>query len=87
MLILADALVETEEGTFVYTSYDKKTDTLGDLIQITTGASDGEYVEVLSGLEDGGEYWYSYLDVVNYSTMSMDQGFSFGSMMGTMPGR
>ena len=68
LCIPVDALVEDETGTYVYTSYDEKNDELGDLVEVTTGVSDGEYVEILSGLSEGDTYWYSILDVVNYSS-------------------
>ncbi len=64
------ALVEQDNAVYVYTTYDESSDTLGGLTEVTTGISDGENVEILSGLEEGGEYWYSYLDVVNYSSAS-----------------
>ncbi len=59
--------MEEESGVYVYTSYDEETETFGGLIEVTTGLSDGENVEILSGLSEGSEYWYSSLDVVNYS--------------------
>lgn len=62
------ALVEDETGVYVYTSYNEQKDTLGDPVAVTTGISDGETVEILSGLEEGSEYWYSCLDTVNYSS-------------------
>ena len=85
LCIPADALVEDETGVYVYTSYNEKTDTLGDLVEVTTGVSDGTTVEILSGLEEGDTYYYSILDTVNYSTSSSYGGvggFSFGSMFG-----
>lgn len=85
LLIPESALVEQDSKVYVYTSYDEKTDTFGDLVEVTTGISDGENVEILSGLSEGSEYWYSYLDVVNYSYSSSSSGsgsFSFESMFG-----
>lgn len=83
LIIPEAALVEEESGVYVYTSYDEKTETFGDLVEVTTGVSDGENVEILSGLSEGSEYWYSYLDVVNYSTASFESGsFSMNSLFG-----
>lgn len=65
LIIPEAALEETESGIYVYTSYNEKTDTLEDPVEVTTGLSDGENVEILSGLEKGSAYWYRYLDVVN----------------------
>lgn len=85
LYILEDALVEDETGVYVYTSYDEETDTLGDPVEVTTGVSDGEYVEILSGLSEGDEYWYETLDTVNYSTTystGTSGGFLFGNRGG-----
>ena len=89
LIIPEAALVEEKSGVYVYTSYNEKTDTFGDLVEVTTGVSDGENVEILSGLEEGSEYWYSCLDVVNYTgTFSSNRGgFSLNSMFGGGRGR
>lgn len=79
------ALVEDGNSVYVYTSYDEESDTFGDLVEVTTGVSDGENVEILSGLDEGSEFYYSYLDVVNYTSSSSStavSGFSFESMFG-----
>jgi len=62
----AAALVEKNGKTMVYTSYDKQTDTLGTPITVTTGVSDGETVEILSGLKAGDTVYYSYTEVIEY---------------------
>ena len=62
----AAALTEAGGETMVYTSYDKKTDTLGDPVTVTTGISDGETVEILSGLQAGDTVYYSYNEVIEY---------------------
>lgn len=83
------ALVEEDGSVYVYTTYDEETDTLGGLTEVTTGVSDGENVEILSGLSEGGEYYYSYLDVVNYSSStasSASGSFSFSSLFGSSGG-
>ncbi|MCD8010723.1 MAG: HlyD family efflux transporter periplasmic adaptor subunit [Lachnospiraceae bacterium] len=83
------ALVEEDGSVYVYTTYDEETDTLGGLTEVTTGVSDGENVEILDGLSEGGAYYYSYLDVVNYSssTVSSTTGsFSFSSLFGSSGG-
>lgn len=82
LLISENALVETEEGVFVYTEYDEKKDELGGLVQVTTGLSDGENVEILSGLEEGSPYCYKIYDVVNYVTFTSQGGVSMNSFFG-----
>ena len=62
LLIPVDALVEDESGVYVYTQYNEKKEVFGNKVEVTTGVSDGTYVEILSGLEEGSEYWYSSLD-------------------------
>ncbi len=80
------ALVEENGRVYVYTGYDEESETLEDLTEVTTGVSDGENVEILSGLSEGSEFYYSYLDVVNYSSSSSSSsgsmGVSFDSLFG-----
>ncbi|MCD8046508.1 MAG: HlyD family efflux transporter periplasmic adaptor subunit [Clostridiales bacterium] len=77
VLVIPEATLVEEDGTtFVYTTYDEDTDTLGDPVEVSTGVSDGTNVEITSGLEEGDTYCYSILDVVNYSS-------SYSSSSGT----
>ena len=62
LLVPVEALVEDESGVYVYTQYNEKKEVFGNKVEVTTGVSDGTYVEILSGLEEGSEYWYSSLD-------------------------
>ena len=59
----------TEEGgkTVVYTALDKKTGEPVSPVEVTTGLSDGETVEILSGLQSGDEVFYAYYDTVEES--------------------
>lgn len=76
------ALMESQSGVFVYTSYDEETNTLGDPVNVTTGLSDGTSVEILSGLNSGDEVWYEYDDTVDISssTVSSSSGGGFNLM-------
>lgn len=67
VVIPASALNEDASGVFVYTGYDKRSDELTDPVYVTTGLSDGEYVEILSGITDGDVYCYRYADTIKYS--------------------
>lgn len=67
VIIPAAALNEDASGVFVYTGYDKRSDELTDPVYVTTGLSDGEYVEILSGISDGDVYCYRYADTIKYS--------------------
>ena len=79
----ADALIEQDGKVYLYTTYDEQAGTLGGLTEVTTGLSDGQTVQILSGVSEGDSYYYSYLDTVNYQTStvrSSGMGFSFGRM-------
>ncbi len=68
--IPAAALVEDGGKTYVSTAYDEDEDVLGGLVEVETGVSDGELVEILSGLSLGDSYYYRYADTVTYSFLS-----------------
>ncbi len=86
LIIPVAALVEDETGVYVYTEYDEKSETFDGLTEVVTGVSDGEFVEIISGLTEGSKYWYSLLDVVNYSSSYVSSensgGFSLNSLFG-----
>lgn len=63
----ASALVEVGGRTCVYLGYDGKKDQLTDLTEVQTGLSDGDRVQILSGLPEGGTVYYRYADTVVYS--------------------
>lgn len=58
----AAALTEDGAKTIVYTALDKKTGELASPVEVTTGLSDGEVVEILSGLGSGDTVYYAYYD-------------------------
>jgi HlyD family secretion protein len=58
------ALVETKEGTVVYTARDAETGEPASPVAVTTGVSDGEVVEILSGLQNGDQVYYRYYDTL-----------------------
>jgi len=62
LCIPAAALNDSGSQSFVYTAYDPKKDTLTAPAAVVTGASDGETVEILSGLEEGQTVWYAYYE-------------------------
>ena len=61
------ALVEKGGKTWVYTSYDAETDTLGGLTQVQTGLADGTNAQIVSGLQSGDVIYYRYADSITYS--------------------
>ena len=46
----------------VYTGCDEDSGSLTDPVAVTTGVSDGEYVQLLSGLEEGRTVYYAWYD-------------------------
>ena len=62
----AAALVEKNNKTYCYTSYDKENDTLSGEVEVKTGLSDGKNVEIVSGLNEGDQIWYKYADGLVY---------------------
>lgn len=64
------ALNEQAGITFVYSGYDPKQEQLLLPIPVTTGLSDGELVEIRSGLEENMPVFYSYYDQVEISNVA-----------------
>ena len=62
LLIPSAALCEQNGKTIVYTGFDSKTQTLTDPAEVEIGLSDGEQLQILSGLEEGDTVWYEYYD-------------------------
>ena len=54
------ALYQSGTTTFVYTAFNEETGELLGPCPVTTGASDGEYVEILSGLSEMATVYYRY---------------------------
>lgn len=67
LIIPVAALNEDTNGTFVYTSYNARDDALGSPVYVTTGLSDGENVEIISGMSEGDEYCYRYASEIKYT--------------------
>ncbi|MCD8087713.1 MAG: HlyD family efflux transporter periplasmic adaptor subunit [Oscillospiraceae bacterium] len=65
LVIPEDALNQSGNTTYVYTSYDESSDTLGGETEVTTGVSDGTSVEILTGLEEGDTVYYRYSEATS----------------------
>ena len=79
LTIPASALVEEGTRTLVYTGYDEENQSLTGPVEVTTGVSDGETVQILSGLADGDSYYYAYYDTLEISYIP---DFGGGMMFG-----
>ena len=62
LLIPSAALTEQDGKPAVYTAWDSRSEELQNLTAIETGFSDGQQVQVLSGLSEGDTVWYRYYD-------------------------
>ena len=62
LCVPAAALYEKDGKTIVYTSYDGEKGMLGNPTPVTLGASDADYVQILSGLEEGATVYYEYYE-------------------------
>lgn len=71
------ALVEQGNKTLVYTGIDEDSQALTEPALVKTGLSDGEYVQILSGLTEGTTVWYRYYDQLELSN-SVEKKSSFG---------
>lgn len=73
------ALVENGAETVIYTGYDEESGALLNPVVVTLGVSDGENVQILSGLAEGATYYYAYYDTLYISNApNMGGGFPFG---------
>lgn len=85
LLVPMDALQEIDGQTFVYTSTEGEDGTLSNPVNVKTGLSNSEYVEILSGIEEGTEIYYNETisqDSDPIESMMNGGGMSGGGMMG-----
>ena len=65
--IPAAALHDEADGCVVYTALSKDSGKPESPVPVEVGISDGEYVEILSGLTEGQTIWYTVYDTPEYS--------------------
>ena len=72
------ALIEDGTQTYVYTGYDEEAGEFVNPVAVTVGVSDGEYVQILSGITEGQTVYYPYYDTIVISDEpEMDGRFRF----------
>ena len=71
------ALVEEGTKTMVYTGFSEQENILTDPVEVLTGISDGEYVQILSGLSLGDTVYYAYYDTPEFSNIPRSGGLPF----------
>lgn len=88
------ALTESGTKTLVYTGYDEKNEVFTGAVEVTVGVTDGDNVQILSGLKEGDTCYYAYYDTPVISNAAQSGGTTggFGGMggmggMGGFPGR
>lgn len=59
IIIPVDALHQTSTGAYVYTTYDEETQAYGGRVDVVTGLSNNNYVEIKSGLNVGDTVYYT----------------------------
>lgn len=59
IIIPIDALHQTSSTSYVYTSYDEETKEYGGMVEVTTGLSNANDVEITSGLKEGDVVYYT----------------------------
>ena len=75
LLIPAEALIQQGAKTLVYTALDKEGNPASP-VEVKTGFTDGENVEILSGLSEGQKIYYSYYDTVELDTSAEAERFT-----------
>ena len=59
LIVPVDALKQTSSGAYVYTTYDRETQEYGGRVDVVTGLSNDNYVEIKSGLSAGDTVYYT----------------------------
>ena len=89
VLIPVDALHQTRDMSYVFTSYDEELKEYGGMVEVVTGASNSSYVEIVSGLNPGDTVYYTEKTANNFFSMMPNMGGgsmpSFGGSTGSMP--
>ena len=93
VLIPVDALHQTRDMAYVFTSYDEQTQQYGGMVEVVTGASNSSYVEIVSGLNPGDTVYYTEKAANGFFFAMPNMGGnmgggsmpSFGGSTGSMP--
>lgn len=94
IIIPVDALHQTSDSAYVYTSYDEETKEYGGMVEVTTGLSNSNYVEIISGIKEGQTVYYTehrsgnpfFGAMGGFGGMGDMSGFGdMGSFGGSMP--
>ncbi len=88
LVIPVDALNETSTSAYVYTAYDEENDELSGMVEVTTGLSNSNYIEIKDGLKEGDTVYYEDKSDDNNRFDKGGPGGSFGDFgeNGDFPG-
>lgn len=86
VLIPVDALHQTRNTAYVYTSYDEELKEYGGMVEVTVGTSNSSFVEIVSGLKEGDTVYYTEKVTADNGFGMMPMGNMFGSTTGGMTG-
>lgn len=84
VLIPVDALHQMRDRAYVYTSYNEETKEYGGMVEVVAGASNSNFVEIVSGLNAGDTVYYTERSNFNFFNM---MGGSRSRMMGSRSSR
>lgn len=86
VLIPVEALHQTRDYAYVYTSYDEELKEYGGMKEVVTGTSNSKYVEIVSGLQEGETVYYTQQESTAFSFGMMPMGSDFGNAGGGFSG-
>lgn len=69
VLIPVDALHQTSNRAYVYTSFDAETQQYGGMVDVVPGVSNSNFVEIISGLQPGDTVYYTEKNRWNFFMM------------------
>ena len=85
LIIPVDALHQTRDTHFVYTTYDPQTKQYGGMREVTIGMQNDKEVEILEGLTAGEVIYYTEAPQNIFAAMAAMAGMGGGNMGGGMP--
>ena len=83
LIIPVEALHRTSNGAYVYTTYDEETQQYGGRVDVITGLSNNNYVQIKSGLNVGDTVYYT--EEQTFGNMFGNRGNMGGNIPGGMP--
>ena len=86
LIVPAAAVHRTSATYFVYTTFDKETGVYGGMKEVVTGISNDEYIEIVSGLEQGEVVYYEEEETNPFAMMGFGGMGGMGGMGGSPGG-